>query len=849
MFSNIEYSLLLCAKRDYIESLIEEIEKLLKSGIKLYLLTNNPIRFNNNDEKKSFEKAGLLQIMIEDVEIEKPILIKDGNNYSNLDQVIKLFPMFNIEQYKIEHAPTNENIIVKAGAGTGKTTVMIDRVLYLILKEQVPPQEIVMITFTRKAAKNMYDKLKEEIFLRFHATQSNRYLYLLEQLNEMQIKTIHSFSKDLLKEMGSLRGFGLNVRLKSFTEEKRRWIEKEINRYFEQELNNFNQNMEAVISPLKLYELIDTIEDFWTKFEQKGFSSDEIINHVDFGEAPLGSELLNNLIEKVIRNCEKRFNDEKEIQNAITISDLTRQIDIIRQEYGIEAFQNLSMKISYLFVDEFQDSDDVQIRLISAIQETFQTTLFVVGDTKQSIYRFRGANHTAFEMLKQSLNERGITINDEDYYLNKNYRTTKELLSEMDFYFSWWGEQGYLQYEPTKDRLIGIKSVTNEKEDKTDEDEEDQSADKKYITILKKREEAKENLRTIIMPFIKERYKNIIELNKKIKDEKKKEKIAVLTRTIEEARLINDWCNAENNLPTKLEVGGGFFLSEAVRNFYSLILALLYPKNGKFIANLLEGPFGQGHPLIMASLLARGRYDSETIKLMKQATSFPFERYQNFLTYQPVLSVLRTIIEERKPYDWYYSRKLDELKGKYSDDYTDEDLEKEAEYLTREYELTIGKLFEKLHETFSDDFVSLNQIANWLQVQIATNRDEEEVAYSGNNKIDYVHILTVHRSKGLEYHTVIIPFTERPFTTSFSKIIFDDAKKKAGWIINKPGYEERYNNHYKALSEKDDLESIKEETRLLYVAMSRAKNELVIIRNLKNDAYYWTWSKLLTEYR
>lgn len=93
-----------------------------------------------------------------------------------------------------------------------------------------------MITFTKDAAQNMYKKLREQLFLRSKATGTTKFLSLLEQLNEMNIQTIHSFSKALLKELGSLRGFGLNLQLRSFKTEKKRWIEDELNQYFEKEL-------------------------------------------------------------------------------------------------------------------------------------------------------------------------------------------------------------------------------------------------------------------------------------------------------------------------------------------------------------------------------------------------------------------------------------------------------------------------------------------------------------------------------------------------------------------------------------------------------------------------------------
>ncbi|SFE65170.1 Superfamily I DNA or RNA helicase [Bacillus sp. OV194] len=836
MDKQIEYSYVLYADSEEIERKKGFLHRLVKQGIKVLIFTNKCIDWNIPiEETQAFKKARLFNIMISDCPITTSIEILDGRCLEGLKEIERVFPEFNVKQFIIEHAPCKENIMVKAGAGTGKTTVMIDRVIYLMIKERVKPSEIVMITFTRDAAQSMSKKLRELLILRFRATNSKIFLNILEELNEMNIKTIHSFSKNLLLDMGSLRGFGLNMKLRSFKAEKKKWIEEELDSYFKEELaeKNGTIEIESIISPLKFYELVDTLYDFWEKFEQKGFSSYEITDKADFGDASPGNEILNDLIQRIIRNVEERFGKEKETLNAVMMNDLTRQIDLITEKYGVTAFNNISTKISHMFVDEFQDSDDVQIRLIATIQEAFKSSLFVVGDTKQSIYRFRGANHTAFEILKQILNQRDIRINDQDYFLNRNYRTTQELLKEMDSFFTWWGEKGFLQYDGDSNRLKGVRHSNEELP----------------LIIEKKREDTKHNMETTIMPFLTERFRQIKKNNESSNEGNEPDTLAILTRTIDEARLINKWCE-NSNLPTKLKVGGGFFISRPVRNFYSLILALLYPNNGKHVANLLEGPYGQGDRYLLNEIVKEGGFSGGTIRLMKETTDFPFNDYQNRLSYQPVLAVIRSIIQERRPYDWVFSRKLDDLKASFGDEYPQENLVNEAKAYTREYELNIGKMFEMLHQRFSQDFVSLYQIANWLQIEIATNRDEEKISYEGvRGGVDHIHILTAHRAKGLEYHTVIIPFTERPFTTSFSKIIFDDEKKRVGWSINKQGHEMRQNENFITLTSHDDTESTKEETRLLYVAMTRAKNQLVIIRNLKNDTFDWTWSKLLTQYR
>lgn len=829
----VEYSYILCVDANDVVNETQFIYSLMNKGIKVLLFTNKEIKFDIPEEDlEAFKKSKLFSCMVEDCYMPESFTIIDGRiEGPELETLKELFPRFNIEQYKIEHAPSKENIMVKAGAGTGKTTVMVDRILYLLIKEKVEPSEIVMITFTRDAAKNMARKLRELLFHRFEATRSKTTLDLIEKLSEIHIKTIHAFSKSLLKELGSLRGFGLNPQLRSFKSEKKKWIEEELNNYFKEELADSQTVIESIISPLKLYELIDTLYDFWEKFEQKGFSSDDIINRACFGSASGSNEKFNGLIETVIKNAEKRFVQEKEEQNAVMINDLTRQIDLIREEHGYAVFKKLSAKISYIFVDEFQDSDDVQIRLIATIQEAFGSILFVVGDTKQSIYRFRGAIHTAFEILKDMLKLRNIDINDKDYFLNKNYRTSSKLLKEMDEYFAWWGEKKFLQYNEESGRLVGM--IEGEEEHP--------------LTLVNKREDTKENMRDNIVPFVKERFRQVQEANSS--SGKEPEKLAVLTRTIDEARLVSKWCE-EEKLPVKLTVGGGFFSSKPVRHFYSLLLSLLYPNNGKYLANVLDGPFGQAIKSPLPRIIEGMGSPSKINEAMEQSAGLSFGSYANRLSYQPVLVVLRSIIEDGEPYNWVYSRQLDSLKAYRVDGYTEENLDREAKAYARQYELNIGKLFEMIHQKFSQEFVSLSRLVDWLYIQIATNRDEEEISLeSVNGGIDYVNILTAHRAKGLEFYTVIIPFTERLFTASFSKIIFDSNKEKIGWLINKPGYEERVNDFYDSLVSNDESETIKEEARLLYVAMTRAKNQLVIIRNLKNDAFNWTWSKLLTKYR
>lgn len=121
---------------------------------------------------------------------------------------------FNIQQYGIEHADSEKNILVKAGAGTGKTYSMVSRVSYLCNRYENPIvnviDDIAMVTFTNDAADNMKKRLKQ-LFINYYVLTGNpKYLNLIEDTDLMRISTIHKFARELIKESSLQMGLGDN---------------------------------------------------------------------------------------------------------------------------------------------------------------------------------------------------------------------------------------------------------------------------------------------------------------------------------------------------------------------------------------------------------------------------------------------------------------------------------------------------------------------------------------------------------------------------------------------------------------------------------------------------------------
>ena len=146
--------------------------------------------------------------VVENIEefVKASVLIEEG--LMNDEQKVVLRRLadvtpFNFQQYEIEHAPTNTNIMVAAGAGTGKTYSMVSRVAYLCNRTADAVVDIVsdvaMITFTKDAAKNMNSRLKRMFMNYFVLTSNEKYMHLIEDMSQIQISTIHKFAISLFK--------------------------------------------------------------------------------------------------------------------------------------------------------------------------------------------------------------------------------------------------------------------------------------------------------------------------------------------------------------------------------------------------------------------------------------------------------------------------------------------------------------------------------------------------------------------------------------------------------------------------------------------------------------------------
>lgn len=332
---------------------------------------------------------------------------------------------FNFNQYKIEHAPTDKHIVVKAGAGTGKTYSMISRISFICHTSSksgvtVPSEEIAMLTFTDDAAGNMKNRLKAQFMNYFVLTQDVKYLERVTSIERMQISTIHSFAKGIMKSTSLPLGVGADFATVNGDYERKKILRRVLNEYLSKKNKEDKKFLYSL--PIRPYDLPNFLLRFIDVMQNKGF---DLINAKleSFGVPDKDIPCLNELIIEVAQRAEIEYAKFLRENNKV---NLRQYIIYLKKCITDKSFNKNLYKFKQVFIDEFQDVDDSQIVAFLELQKIIGFNFFIVGDLKQSIYRFRGATMDAFTKM-------GCDSKDwAEYTLNINYRTDKRLLEEFE---------------------------------------------------------------------------------------------------------------------------------------------------------------------------------------------------------------------------------------------------------------------------------------------------------------------------------------------------------------------------------------------------------------------------------
>lgn len=268
-------------------------------------------------------------------------------------------------------------LLILAGAGSGKTSVLTKRVAYLIKERNVSPKNIVAITFTNKAAKEMKERIIKEVG---------------KEGYDIQISTFHSFGLRIIKENYEKIGYE-----KNFT------------------IIDSDDSLTVVKKILKEMGIDPT--RFNPKFIKNQISSckNEMVTPEKY------KNLVNDELSDITYKVYKKYQDTLLRNNSLDFDDLLIKPIELFNKYK-EVLENYQELFKYVFIDEYQDTNEAQYILSKMISAKYKN-ICVVGDDAQSIYSWRGAN------FKNILNFEKDYKNAKVILLEQNYRSTKTILN------------------------------------------------------------------------------------------------------------------------------------------------------------------------------------------------------------------------------------------------------------------------------------------------------------------------------------------------------------------------------------------------------------------------------------
>lgn len=792
------------------------------------------------------------------------------------------------------------NIIVSAGAGSGKTAVLSERVIRK-LKDGVDIRNILMLTFTNEAAGEMANRIRKKIKKAGLTSQ-------LEYLDQAYITTFDAFALSLVKKYHYVLNIDKNIDIidSSIIDLKRNEFLEEIflslyeikdekflkligdfttrddevikkailsinknldlkynkDDYIKNYINNFynNEYIEQIFIEyfnylkkltLELEDYVLMLENFmdsssyenfynslsklfrpnsydvlyknnnitlprFTKLDSSGINVKKNIQELfkELSELIINSEdeLKNNyictrdyveIILKIIKMLGKKINLYKKEHNSYEFTDIAKMaISIVKDNEDIRL--ELKDKFNEIMIDEYQDTNDLQETFIKLLENN---NVYMVGDIKQSIYRFRNANPLIFKDKydRYSINNGGKKID-----LLKNFRSREEVLYNINEIFAPLMTQdiGGINYKESHAMVYGNKAYI----------EKGANDYNNYLDILTYNNEDKKYTNDEIEAFII------------AKDIKKK---------IEEKYLVYDFdkeCNRDvtyNDFCIILDRGSKMSLFKKVFEYLDIPMEVykdnnLIEENDIFIIkniiglilSIKDGIYNKKLKYYFTSV-ARSYIgnlcDNEIFKCFEENKIFKTDIYNKCYEISKDIDImtpnilLKRIIKDFDFYDKFI------LVGNV-----------DAAIKRINYLLELSKNVENLGFSIID-------FSNYLNEMIDS---DQEIKYkeAKSNSIS-VKIMNIHKSKGLEFP--ICYFAGFPKTFNISdlknKFMFDN---KYGILT--PFYKEGIGETFVKTLVKNNyyLNEVAEKIRLFYVALTRAKEKMIMVMpNIEDKKY------------
>lgn len=602
----------------------------------------------------------------------------------------KYLESLNNEQ--LEAVLSNDNeIMLVAGAGTGKTNTIVKKIIYLIKEQRVIPYNILAVTFTNKAVREIRERVNNS---------------LCTNHSGVVVNTFHQLAKSILDKDDNYQLLGYKG-LKILEDEGREKILDKIIKYNDMynRVNEFNKTIKALLI------------DFNAKKNNRYIESS------------------NKEYEELFKELYHAYVLEVFVNGYIELDDLVNLVIVLLERYP-EIRKEVSSAFDYIFVDEYQDVNKEQYKLIKLLKN--KNKVLIVGDEDQAIYGWRGSNSKYFRDFQLEYPDCRVIK------LERNYRSTQQILNLADGFI----KQNKNRIDKTlKSDKIGVFPDIQEISSKENQIEflfdqiQKLGSNKNDIAILIRNRDF-DYLSDLKLKFVKNDigYTMVGEfplLKRKII----KDLMAVLKF------LITDTDNVSlSRIIKNMKLGLG-------EQFYNKIEEISVEENIKSYYHIMKN----------------------------------HEKYVDLKRYS---SKIESFIEKFKDYNMEKSFVI--IIEKVVEEFFDEVILSEYHYL-QEFIREANRYYEK------NGYMALSEYLDYIQY------------FKDSGKADKVQIMTMHASKGLEYKNVFVVNLHEKYP-----------------MLNKANYEKLDKNDLAG------IQVIEEERRLLYVAMTRAKERLFVLGSADN---------------
>lgn len=782
----------------------------------------------------------------------------------------------------------DRHVSVSAGAGSGKTRVLVERFLYILeryglegagRKAEFSARNILAITFTRKAATEMKLRIRKEMNERLEhssAEQAQFWRQQLELLEGAQIGTIHSLCKRILRDNPVEAQLDPDFTVLEDSRQPQ-FEAEELQRFLRRRLAEGDSQLQLLVQlygadkvktqlktllPL-LPELcgeknlqspyIEAVERQLPQLQARLYATlSELAERREelTGAKTKGREQLNALAEQlpelqllpleqwdsvvdmpsasgkikelvneykndmklvkplvacrtalplldawqaVLRELQSQLEHSKQQQELLSFADLELQaIKLLREQ--AEVRRKYQERYPFIMVDEFQDTNELQLQLVhllcgdneSSLQAVPGKNLFIVGDPKQSIYRFRGADVSVFAAAQQEIAAAGgVNISMYD-----NFRSTDRVLTACNEVFS------HLMSADVE-REVYFESLQPHRE----------TEELPQLLLVEYPKDSPLPKRAYEAQIVAQRLKELHAADRDYSE------MAILLRAMTHCPTLTAALTAAG-VPFTVVDGKGFYERQEVLDLLNLLAVLSNQYSSLELAGVLRSPYFGLTDATLTTLFLNQQGLKLWQALQQQAAELQDEQQRQLaMRAAQKLARLRTVASlQALPQLW---------------ECLWQELQVDAVLAGQEYgasKLANAKKLRQLSESYCAEKQA--SLSAWLQQVQELRRLEVRETAANVSAGDAVTIMTIHKSKGLEFPVVVLPMLD-------SKIPGDNAEIKYQQGLGL-GIKSLVNGELQPtvvlqqLKEQAKYQQAEESKRQLYVAMTRARDLLLM---------------------